>query len=200
MGIFWISHFLDYSLLERTYATLEDFMQSFYDIMADIGMPVAIHKTLGPTQVLEYLGLILNFILQTIQIPEKKCLKCMTLISKMLASQGKKVTVKLIQQTAGSLNFICQAMPAGCLFIQSLYHLTRNSDGGRAKAGHHRRLNAETIEDLKMFLSFLQEWADPFVNSIPFLNKVRVLHSDLQLYADAAGGKNFGLGILFQDQ
>ena len=35
-------------------------------------MPVAEEKTLGPTQILEYLRLVLNFLIQAIEIPEKK--------------------------------------------------------------------------------------------------------------------------------
>ena len=197
--MFWISHFLDdYPLLHVDRPSVEYFRDEFYRIMADIGMPVATHKTLGPTQVLEYLGLILNFLLQTIQIPEKKRQKCLALIERLLAS--KKVTIKMIQQTVGSLNFICQALPARRVFLQSLYRLTRNSDGSRARAGHHRRLNRETIEDLKMFQEFLQEQADPSINSIPFLNKVKVNNSDIQLYADSAGAIDKGLGIYFNGE
>ena len=195
-GCYWISHFLDdFPLLHQTRPELIDFMNSSYRIMNDIGMPIARHKMLGPTQVLEYLGLILNFILQTIHIPEKKRLKCLELINSLSNSKGKKVTVKMIQQTAGSLNFICQAMPAGRPFLQSLYRLTRNSDGCRARGGHHRRLNAETLADLAMFREFLQENANPFCNSIPFLNKVRKNNSDIELYADAAGARDLGVRI-----
>ena len=163
-------------------------------------MPVVKHKTLGLTQILEYLGLVLNFMLQTIQIPENKRVKCLALINSLLMAKGKKVTVKMIQNTAGSLNFICQAIPAGKPFLQSLYRLTRNNDGGRAKAGHHRRLNKETLADLEMFRSFLLEYADPFVNSIPFLNRVKRNWSDIELFADSAGGEHLGLGLYFRGQ
>ena len=72
-GCFWISHFLDdFPLLHRSCESLLWFMNEFYRLMADIGMLVAVTKTLGPTPVLEYLGLTLNFLLQLITIPEKK--------------------------------------------------------------------------------------------------------------------------------
>ena len=55
-------HFLDdFMQLQRTQPDLEQFMNQFYTIMEDIGMPVAVHKTLGPAQVIEYLGLTLDF-------------------------------------------------------------------------------------------------------------------------------------------
>ena len=51
---------------------LQGFMNAFFQIMAEIGMPVVVEKTLGPTQILEYLGLVLNFVQQVVAIPEKK--------------------------------------------------------------------------------------------------------------------------------
>ena len=90
-------------------------------------------------------------------------------------------------------------MPAGRTYLQSLYRLTRDNNGEKAKAGHHRRLNAETIGDLKMFKEFLQQSADAFAVSIPFLNKLKLNASDLGLYADAAGGKELGAGIFFRN-
>ena len=133
-GCYWISHFLDdFPLLECMCMSLREFMDAFYFIMQDICMPVVKCITLGLAQILEYLGLILNFILQTIQIPEKKRVKCLALIDNLLSAKGKKVMVKMIQQTAGSLNFICQAIPAGRPFLQSPYRLTWNNNGGRVK-------------------------------------------------------------------
>ena len=62
-GCSWISHFLDdFPLLHKTCSSLQIFVDQFYRIMKDIGMPIAIEKTLGPTQILKYLGLILDFI------------------------------------------------------------------------------------------------------------------------------------------
>ena len=105
-GCYWLSHFLDdCPLLQENKPKLQNFMEEFYQIFEEIGMPIAKHKTLGPTQILEYLGLILNFVLQTIQIPDKKREKCVSLINHLLNAKNKKVTVKIIQQTAGSLNF-----------------------------------------------------------------------------------------------
>ena len=53
-------------------------------------MPVAEEKTLGPTQTLEYLGLILNFLIQVIEIPEKKRTKCLLIIQQIAISFCRK--------------------------------------------------------------------------------------------------------------
>ena len=96
---------------------------------------------------------------------------------------GRKTTVKMIQKMAGSLNFICQAIPVGKPFLASLYHLTRTANGSRRKMGHHRRLSKETYEDLKMFEAFLQMELDQ-PRTGPFLNKVNIFNSEIELYMD----------------
>ena len=122
----WISHFLDdFPLLQKTRELLIQFMSDFYRIMAEINMPVAVDKTLGPTQILEYLGLVLDFINQTISIPEKKRTKSLALIESLLSAHRnhKTMTVKQIQKVAGTLNFIAQALPTGRPLLMSLYRL-----------------------------------------------------------------------------
>ena len=99
---------------------------------------------------------------------------------------------------AGNLNFICQALPAGRVFLCSLYRLTRGALGQKAKAGHHCRICRETYDDLTMFADFLNERAAQHTKSIPFLNKLQVFNSDLQLFADSVGSADLGFGCFFQ--
>ena len=202
-GRFLISHFLDdFPLLGVSFADVNCFIGEFYQIMKRIGIPVAKDKTLGPTRILEYLGLILNFFEQRLEIPEKKRLKCLQLVERLITvhEQRKKVTVKVIQQTAGSLNFICQALPAGRPFLASLYRLTRGASGERRASGHHRRISKETSADLKVFQSFLADGAADEVKSVPFLARLEVFSDEIMLYADAAGNPAGGIGCIFQDE
>ena len=195
-----ISHFLDdFPLLGRSNEDVSLFITQFYRIMERIGMPVAKEKTLGPTALLEYLGLILNFVTQCLEIPEKKRVKCLALVQKIIDAytQKKRLTVKVIQQTAGSLNFICQALPAGRPFLASLYRLTRRESGERCASGHHRRISKETCEDMRVFESFLSEGAEDKVKTVPFLARVETFNDSLELYADMAGRPDLGMGCLF---
>ena len=181
-GCHLISHFLDnFLLLERLCSDLKLFMNKFYEIMRKIGKPIAVRKTLGPTQILEYLGLILNFKKQTAGIPEKKWLKCLELIGKIISvhCSGKKVTVKLIQKTVGSLTFICQVLLAGWTFLVSLYRLTRTPEGALHKFRYHRRVSAKTMRDMEIFQSFLVDGAPDRVKTVPFLNKLKFFNTDL---------------------
>ena len=192
----WLSHFLDdYILLEKNTELLLQLMDHFRAIFKEIGMPLAEEKTLGPTNIIEYLGLVLNLLRQLILIPETKRNKCFAKIETFLSTvqDGKRVTIKMIQKLAGSLNFICQALPAGKPFLQGLYKLTRAAKPGQVvKQHHHRRVPKEVVEDLLMFKSFLQECAAERVKSVPFLSRLGIFNTQLELYADAAG--NFAAG------
>ena len=193
-----ISHFLDdFPLLGATSNEVNDFILDFYRIMHQIGIPVAKDKTLGPTQLLEYLGLVLNFLEQRVEIPEKKRIKCLTMVQRLIGvhRQLRKVTVKVIQQTAGCLNFICQALPAGRPFLASLYRLTRGATGTRHTSGHHRRISNETFLDLQVFESFLDDKAEDKVKSVPFLSRLQIFNDQIMLFADASGNPSLGMGL-----
>ena len=60
-------------------------------------MPLAEEKMLGPAPILEYLGFLLNFAHQIMQITDEKREKCLEMIDELLAkrhTKGQKVIVK----------------------------------------------------------------------------------------------------------
>ena len=203
MGSHLILHYLDdFPLLAPSKPQLIDFMNQFYTIMGHIGMPLASDKTLGPTQCLPYLGLELDFHCQVLLIPEEKQSKCSSLIEEVLLTyqSKKKTTVKKIQKVAGSLNFICQALPAGKPFLHSLYTLTKSSGCSIRKSGHHRCINKQTYLDLQMFHSFLASNVHLSIKSVPFLSCLAIDNDHIELLADATGAPDKGFGCAFWDQ
>ena len=105
--------------------------------------------------------------------------------------------MKSIQQTTGTLNFICQALLAGRPFLCSLYKLTRTSQGSRHAGGHHFRISHEVCKDLEVLQSFLEEKAEDHVKSVPFLACLRIFNDQISLYADAARGCHLGMGCTY---
>ena len=157
--------FLDLTFLRwiSTVRTFNHETQGIYGCLlqnhGEIRMPITVEKTLGPKQILEYLGLVLNFIQQVVAIPEKKRLKCLELVELIISAQEhkRKVTIKQVQQVAGSLNFICQAILGGHPLLASLYRMTCTPAGVKCKAGHYKWMYLECSEDMKVFRSFLLE-------------------------------------------
>ena len=104
---------------------------------------------------------------------------------------------KEIQKVAGSLTFICAAIPAGRVFIADLFKLIRSPDGKPVKQSHHQRISHSVYQDLCIFRTFLVECAEERFRSIPFLVKQEVFKDDLHLYMDAAGTRELGLGCTY---
>ena len=197
----WISHFLDdFPMLERGRKRLKQLMLRFTCIVEEIGLPIAHDKTLGPTSDLEYLGLVLDFRNQRIIIPDKKRQKCLALIAAVRArkrSPSGKIQVRKLQQLAGCLNFLCQALPEGKCFLMSTYKTIRAPIGKQIKSHHNRGISAELDEDLCVFEEFLSEMHIGHTNSVPFLNRLEIYHDTIELYADAAGSSMLGMGCVF---
>ena len=88
--------------------------------------------------------------------------------------------VKTIQQAAGSLNLIFQALPTGCPCLASLYRLTCTSDGAHKKLGHHRHISVKTHEDMQVIAKFLEHDAPEKIKTVPFLNKLKVFNLEIK--------------------
>ena len=110
----------------------------------------------------------------------------------------EKVTVCQVQKLVGHQNIICQALPANCPFLVSLYRLTAalGTSHKLVKVGHQRRLNKETVNDLKMFWCFLSSTAHYIEHTVPFLVRRAVFADSLQLFADSSFE---GFGCCFQN-
>ena len=81
-------------------------------------------------QIINFLGLMLNFLKQVVQIPLEKVQKAITQIDYLLSTQyinnknlKGKVQVKSIQKLTGLLNFICRVVPCRWPFLHRLYNL-----------------------------------------------------------------------------
>ena len=190
----------NYSMLDKTQQELPEQIHKFVDIMTRIGIPVADEKMLGPMQFLEYLGLLLNLMNLTLQISDNKRINNIERIDKLLSIYRgrKKTTVKKLQKLAGSLNFICAAIPAGKVFLASLYKLTR-SDKGQVNPSHHRRVTKEVYQDLIMFKSFLQECAEERYRNRPFMIKQEKFKDQIQFYTNTANLVTRGFGCMFEN-
>ena len=173
-----------------------EFLHQFLSIVKEIGMPIAEHKTIGLTQFLPYLGLLLNFLDQVIEIPERKRPTCLELIDSLIQVHDKRKTVQVqdIQKIVGHLNFVCQAIPGGKAFLEGLYALTTPRNKACVRPGHHRCINQQTRDDMAMFKSFFNELAPEFNKTIPFLMHQGLMSDGLLFFADAAGSSVLGFG------
>ena len=108
-------------------------------------------KTVWGTQILVFLGILINTITQTISIPIDKWDKALAMIHEIVAV--KKVTMLQLQKVTGLLNFIAKALYPGRAFTCRLY--AKFSDP-KPKQHYHIKVDQEIKGDLLVWKNFLQ--------------------------------------------
>lgn len=164
-------------------------MSTFKCVCKKLNVPIANEKSEGPTCIMEYLGLIINTIDMTIQIPQKKMQELLDQIK--LTAFSKKVTLKQLQSLCGSLAFCTRAIPAGRAFSRRLYIATSKAK----KPFHLIRITKELFHDLMIWKMFIEH----FNGTSYILDEDWITSFDMQLFTDSAGaGPGKGCGCYFQ--
>ena len=182
-GVKSVVHYLDdFLFINCSYeACLKD-LNCFESVAQDLNLPLAADKTILPTQVIQFLGLEIDTLNETVRLPEEKIIKCKGLINNML--DKSKCKLKELQILLGMLNFACSVIVPGRAFLQSLYPLI----SGLKRKHHFKRLTRQTKADLRMFLGFLDTY-----NGLSFYRSQMFLSPDAKhLYSDAAKSVGFG--------
>lgn len=159
-----------------------ELMNAFATLCFEVGVPIADEKTVGPTDIITFLGLIINSSKRIISIPELKILELRHLLSELLVK--KKTTLKQLQSLTGSLNFCARAIPAIRTYCGHFYRAMSSA----FKPHHFIRISMQMREDIRMLLLFL----DLFNGTCYFPESDWELSSSFNLFTDAAGGSALG--------
>ena len=143
--------------------------------------PVVVSKTLGPSEVLKFMGIELDSVRMEARLPEDKLLRTRALLN----STGRR-SVRLIelQSFIGTLQFAYKAVVRGRTFLQCMINLTTTLHN----RFHHIRLNKEFFKDLNLLKAFLARWNGRSF----FLNTTITPSPDMHLYTDASDTIAFG--------
>lgn len=151
-------------------------------LFMSVNAPVVASKTLGPSQVLEFMGIELDSTRMEARLPEDKLLRTRELLNSF--AERRSVRLLELQSLIGTLQFACKAVVPGRTFLQRMIDLTR----GVRNRFHHIRLNKEFFKDLNMWKAFLAGWNGRSF----FLDSTITPSPDMDLYTDASGTIGFG--------
>ena len=161
----------------------------------EIRFPVSLKKTFWGSQLLAFLGFLLDMVNKRVRIPVDKVVKALTLIEEFLSC--KKTTVRKIQKLCGFLNFLCRAIPPGHAFMRRLYAMYANKQGQALKPHHHIRVKMENKLDRQVWTSFLRN-SKMFTRA--FVDFTNLNFKDIRLYSDTSRNfKKGGFGALCDD-
>ena len=164
-------------------------IQTFLNTCDAIKFPVSMEKTFWGTQLLSFLGLLLDTANQRIGIPVDKIERAKELINFYLNKKSKKMRVKQVQQLTGFLNFLCKAIVPGRTFLRRMYNMTANPE---LKPDHHVPITAEVRSDLELWLRFLNHESAYYRKFLDL--SINFKSTELNWYTDATANPQLGAG------
>ena len=178
-----IVHVLDdFLFIARTKEQCLKALNKFLLICKDIGVPIAPEKTMGPIQILPFLGIDLNTLDMTANLPQDKVTKFINIIEESLSSNS--ITVKKLQSLSGMLNFACGIIPQARAFTRRLYDLGI----GISKPYYRVKMTQDVKKDLQIWKSYLLNYN--YKNML--LDFKWISDQDLRLFTDASTTIGFG--------
>ena len=167
----------------------------FMEICKQIGLPIAIEKTIWASTLMVFLGFLLDTVNQCILIPCEKVTRGLNMIQSVLKicrskkAAQRKITVLQLQRICGFLNFLSRAIIPGRAFTRRLYAPLSNS---LLKPHFHLRVTMEMQSDLGMWETFLwhqSAFCRPFAD---FAKKIYA--QDIKFAMDASKNSSLGFG------
>ena len=151
-------------------------------IFKRLKIPLSEHKTVGPAQRLEYLGIILDTTEMKASLPQNKLSRINSLL--LTFNNRRKCTKRELLSLLGHLNFACSVIPAGRSFISRLLVAATTVK----KLYHYVQLDINCKADIRMWQYLIARW-----NGVLFFldNHITKAH-DMSLFTDAAGSTGFG--------
>ena len=135
-----------------------------------LGIPVSLEKTEWASELVVFLGILLDGRNLILAVPEEKKQIAINLLKDLVGR--RKTTVKDLQKLCGYLNFLCRAIQPGRTFTRRMYskfsqviHFSgitpRNSYEYKLKQHHHVNLDSEFKLDCRVWDWLPGKWTTP---------------------------------------
>ena len=184
----YLDDFLNVAGPSKEYAQRQ--LKIILDLFAYLGVLVATEKVEGPSQVLVFLGIILDTIRLKARLPVDKLLELRLLITSFI--DNDHTTVRALESFLGKLSFAARVVTPGRTFMRRLWDLLAKFRYGEP---HFRiRLPVGCIDDLKWWRILLDKWNGKAF----FLQQEWTNSPDIGLYTDASG--SIGWGAYYQSE
>lgn len=182
-GLEHVIHILDDFFIAESsrLACLESF-STLLKFFMSVQAPTVASKTIGPSQTLEFMGIVLDSVRMEARLPDDKLARARDLLLSFKSRRSARLVE--LQSLIGTLQFACKVVVPGRTFLQRIINLTR----GVPSRFHHVRLNREFSRDISMWKVFLDQWNGRSF----FLDSAITPSPDLELFTDAAGSIGFG--------
>ena len=147
-----VIHILDdFLIVEHTKLDCLGSFATLLKVFMSLWVPTVASKTMGPSQVLEFMGVVLDGNRMEARLPEDKLARMQRLLNSFTNRRSAHLD---LQSLIGTLQFACKVVVPGRTFLQRIINLTR----GLKNRFHHIRFNKEFSRDIQMWKVFLTQW------------------------------------------
>ena len=166
----------DFIFLDQTYDDCMQILRLFLQMCSAIGIPVAEEKTYIPLTTMTFVGFSLDSWRMESNLPSDKLSKAKDLLSNFLNRDSCRL--RELKSLISFLNFCCLVITCGRAFLRRLIDLII----GITKPYYHIRLNKAVKADMKLWLSFL----DQYNGKSMFINEKFLTNDTLKRFTDSA--------------
>ena len=203
-----ITNYLDdYLFLARSLMRCNAMIQNFLSLYEEVRVPIAMEKTEWATEIIVFLGILLDGRHLVMAIPLEKKNLAVQMLTEMI--QKRSATVKDLQCLCGLLNFIGRAVVPGRTFTRRMYSKytgvvnlegSHNVNEYKLRQHHHMRLDSEFKLDCKIWLEFLMTEELSSVVNRPMIDVLApaITSTSIAFYSDAS--KKIGFGALLNNR
>ena len=198
----------DYLSIALSILACNNSIQEFLDLCDELNIPVSFEKTEWASEMVVFLGILMNGRDLVLCLPLEKRKKAISLLESMIGK--KSSTVRDLQGLCGYLNFLCKAVVPRRCFTRRMYAKYSNlvnikgaenrlmANTFKIKQHHHFKLDREFKLDCKVWLDFLTTpELQGVVNRKMIDVKAPVLTSrEICFYSDASKSKKLGFGCI----
>lgn len=136
-------------------------------LLSDLGLPEAIDKRQGPSQIVTWLGVEIDAVNMSLAIPEKKLMEIQVCVGKAL--RCRTMSKKHLQSLLGKLLYIAKCIRPARLFVSRLLERLRGMEK------KFTRVTREMRRDLEWFQEFASNWNGIAIIPSPIPNKTIVV-------------------------
>lgn len=175
----------DFLLIADSAEACRSQLETLFSELASLGLTVNHKKTLGPAQVIHYLGLEIDSTRMELRVPDYKLAQVRAQISefRLAHASTRSAPLRSVLSLTGRLGHIARAVRASRPFLRRLWNLCRGLDFGHHLRHRSVRLSPLIWRDLEWWESLLSHWN----GSSRWING-----ADLVSFSDAS---NLGFGF-----
>ena len=206
----------DFLFFTLTVLRCNQLLSQFLHICKQVGFPIAEDKTEWASELITFLGILLDGRHFVLSLPVEKQQKAIGLLQEFM--DRSKVKVRELQKLCEYLNFICRAIYPGRVFTRWRYakyskiinpnrcktqQPTSKVEPGKMykfKQHYHVRLDAEFKLDCGIWLQFLQGDLRTVVNR-PMIDLDDQVHArEIGFSSDASAAVTLGFGSIYKNR